>query len=259
MELVLMLKLANLGERLPEFRLHLADPQAQRFLGTAPDSAPVVEAAGPATATGQAVPSAVSEAVGLPSPRRETAPDTPTGQEAPVQPEQEVQAAALPLETDAEVDQVDADVAAGPVEDATGVEAALSEEEGPAPAEFDLFPYVPGVEEAVFGPLPRLTPAGQRYYQAFVDFTRAKHAFPNGTELSDWLAQQGVTRDGAPLSPAGLRRYLPDYRRLYSAQHHAQQGVGVPAGHAAGSAPDVGKSQGPVRRRGDTVLVASPA
>nr|WP_254710363.1 DUF2637 domain-containing protein [Streptomyces lunaelactis] len=74
------------------------------------------------------------------------------------------------------------------------------------------------------GPAPDM--AGEltvvdRYYQAWTVYRREHGREPRDSELSQFLAEQGIVgRSGAPVKPSTLRRYLPQFRiyALWSVQ-----------------------------------------
>ncbi|MGW7362415.1 DUF2637 domain-containing protein [Streptomyces sp. NPDC054841] len=91
----------------------------------------------------------------------------------------------------------------------------------PAKEAADLSPNSEQQEKA----LPLTTV--DRYYQAWTDYLQTHETEPKDSALSQFLADRGMYgRDGTPVSPSTLRRYLPAFR-IYAAwtQHLEQHGV----------------------------------
>jgi hypothetical protein len=211
---LLLLKLANLGEPLPAFRL---------------DTVPAL----PAPVSAPALPNPASAMAALAEPREEEpapvpgdtpviaadadggqAPLTPAGRESPA-------LAAEPME----------EGSAGPV----------VPKPGPGAEKADSTAETAGTDEAASAPQPEpasvpeepqggrraVTPspgsAIDRYRAAFVDYTQRHGEFPDGEQLAKWLFEQyGVTgRTGGPLTPGHLRRYLPGFKEHWEAEQRA--------------------------------------
>ncbi|MEY9878180.1 hypothetical protein ABH931_007707 [Streptacidiphilus sp. MAP12-33] len=218
-DLILLLKLANLGEALPEFKLDVvpvlpgpvaqipsaADPAVKALLPQpreaqpAPQPAPVIAPlvvaepaaaaavlpAGPEErAVGEVAEEVVGEVVGeLSRTSVPATPELPDGQVAP------------PNEEPAPVPET--------------APTASARQAAPQPE--------PIVEQGQAGP-PHRTAVDQ-YRLAFNDYTHHHGAFPDGDQLAQWLFEQhGITgRSGEALSSGHLRRYLPRFKTAWDA------------------------------------------
>jgi hypothetical protein len=217
-DLILLLKLANLGETLPEFKLDATpvlaaiapavalpapalDDAAKALLSEPAEEQPAPEAVAGATAPAAAVVPAAAgeEPAGPDAVEAEAAPSgsaepQPTDPADPADPAGPVAAA-----------QQSAAAVAGPDTVGTTVTAPTLMDEAPLPA------------------LPVQGTAVDRYRTAFVDYTQRHGAFPDGDQLAKWLFEHyGITgRSGDTLSSGHLRRYLPAFREQWEVEQQA--------------------------------------
>ena len=195
---LLLLKLANLGEPLPEFRLDLTS--VDRSSGHALPQGltrPAVKAA-----------SAAPEMAMLPGPRQSPDPqtaDTPSPAEA---------AAIVPC--------------AEPAAPVPVPQADFTQE----PSDPGLVPERAPRPDPVQRRAPGAGTAEDRYYQAFAAYRKQHGAFPDGDQLGQWLwHESGVKgRSGEALTAGHLRRYLPKFRQRWQeapepAEDRARAGV----------------------------------
>ncbi|WP_063774348.1 DUF2637 domain-containing protein [Streptacidiphilus rugosus] len=218
---LLLLKLANLGEQLPEFKLE-----------SAPDL-PVPTFS---------IPNPTGVLAAIPAPREEPSTVQHSG-DLVVAPEDGSELSAL-----AELAEQGTGTVVGvaepvaPVDEATRTRPAAAEE-GEARARVEGRPRTQESEPA---PVPnqretrkaisRQGSAVDRYRAAFVDYTEQHGTFPDGDQLAKWLFEQhGVGgRTGEALSSGHLRRYLPGFKEAWDAEHTARS---LPLNDSQDSAP----------------------
>ncbi|WP_042370568.1 DUF2637 domain-containing protein [Streptacidiphilus neutrinimicus] len=227
-DVVLLLKLANLGEPLPEFKIDVAPALVGAAVAAAPVADNTVKALLPQPReerpTSAAEP-AVAIATNRATPAAESSPQ-PVGADEPAEP----------------VGCTDMAPDAGPEHSSTeAVPAApeVPEREGPgeppqAPEPRLHQPVVLAAEERQAAATPKHVPlstptppaqgsAVDRFRMGFLDYTQRHGTFPDGDQLSKWLFDEhGVAgRSGDPLSAGHLRRYLPGFKESWEANQQA--------------------------------------
>ncbi|WP_165845728.1 DUF2637 domain-containing protein [Streptacidiphilus pinicola] len=226
-DFILLLKLANLGEPLPEFKLDAVPVLPGLALPAAAETTPV------------ALPGPAADATTTAQPLQPTA-VTPDGAAAPAEPT--VAGAIGPAEP-AEDATPDEATQAVPGEGAEGEDADATRAQQPAPQEGAVDPG----EHAVIAPAPAVVPASpmrvtapatverarpalpaqgtalDRYRAAFMDYTHHHGDHPDADQLAKWLFEQyGVTgRTGEALSSGHLRRHLPGLKEDWQAAQAA--------------------------------------
>ncbi|WP_042422246.1 DUF2637 domain-containing protein [Streptacidiphilus anmyonensis] len=227
-DMILLLKLANLGEALPEFKLDVVPV----LPGTATISLPATEAgvkallpqpreeqplsnAAPAPA---AAPEAHSDVSGLPE--AQPAPGAALAE----QPAPAPAPAAAPVQAVVEVTPTPATMPEQQVEQAVpAAEPTPLVEAAPQLPDTSVFAPQHSSGAAQTSPAPSQGSAVDQYRLAFNDYTQRHGAFPDGEQLAKWLFEQyGITgRSGEALSPGHLRRYLPRFKSAWDADQEA--------------------------------------
>jgi len=180
-DLLLVLKLANLGEPLPAFRLDVSSLDA------------TLTVALPGL---RATPEPVLTPTPLPVPLAGITP-SPAAVEEPAGTEGEEPAGAAGV-----------DVPDGHAGDGDGEPAVIPVQQTASPLP---------VPDPVRVPDPAVGTAADRYYQAFSDYCKKHEAFPDGEQLALWLQEEaGIRgRGGKALNAGHLRRYLPSFRERW--------------------------------------------
>jgi hypothetical protein len=190
-DLILLLKLANLGEPLPAFTL---------------DAPPVL----PGTAS-----------VALPGPASDASIRALSPE--PADAAGDADAATDAADADAATDAAaPAALGQGAGAEAPGEEPEPAPEAAASPATAAAPPATvagPPVVDRPRAALPAQAGAVDRYRAAFVDYTERHGSFPDAEQLAAWLFERyGYTgRSGEALSPRHLRRYLPGFQEEWEA------------------------------------------